>query len=96
MHAAQKRVEGVVVVVDLDAGLVRQGAGDATDVLDDPATPRDREGQEQGVEGGQVEAFAETLSVHVMALVVASFARFRRTGRSRLGRFSRPVFRHGR
>ena len=48
-----------MVVVDLDTGLVRQGAGDAPDVLDDPAAPRDREGQEQGVEDEKVEAFTE-------------------------------------
>jgi hypothetical protein len=52
-------VEAVVVVVDLDAGLPGKGSGDPADVLDDPAPTGDREGQEQGVQFGEVEAFAE-------------------------------------
>ena len=39
VHAAEQRVEGVVGVVELDAGLAWQGAHDAPDVLDHPAAP---------------------------------------------------------
>ena len=59
MHPSEQWVEAVVVVVDLDAGLTGKGAGDTADVLDDPASARDREGKEEGVEFGEVEAFAE-------------------------------------
>ena len=34
MHVAEQRAENVMVVVDLDARLVRQGAGDAPGVRD--------------------------------------------------------------
>ena len=59
MHPPEEGMEAVVVVVDLDAGLAGKGSGDPADVLDDPAPTGDREGQEQGVQLGEVEAFAE-------------------------------------
>jgi hypothetical protein len=59
VHPSEHWVEAVVVVVDLDAGLAGKGAGDAADTLHDPASARDREGQEQRVELWEVEAFAE-------------------------------------
>lgn len=51
VQATQERVKAFVVVVDLDGGLGGDYAGDAPDVLDDAVSPRDREGQEQRVEG---------------------------------------------
>ena len=59
MHPSEEWVQAVVVVVDFDARLAGQSAGDSADVLHHPASTRDREGQEEGVEFGKVEAFAE-------------------------------------
>jgi hypothetical protein len=51
-------VKAVVVVGDFDAGLTGKGAGDPADVLHDPTSARDREGQEQGIAFGEVKTFA--------------------------------------
>ena len=59
MHPSQQGMEGVVVVVDLNAGLAGKGAGDPAEVLYDPAAARDRKGQEQGVELGEIKALTE-------------------------------------
>ena len=42
MHPPEEWVQAVVVVVDFDAGLAGQSAGDSADVLHDPASTRDR------------------------------------------------------
>ena len=59
MHPSKQRVEGIVVVVQLDAGLAGKGARHPADVLHDPAAARDRKCQEQRVERREVEALAE-------------------------------------
>jgi hypothetical protein len=46
-----------VVVVDFGGGLPVVGAEDAPGVLDEPALAGDGRGEEEGVEGGSVEAF---------------------------------------
>jgi hypothetical protein len=46
-----------VVVVDFGGGFAVAGAQDASGVLDEPALEGDGGGEEQGVEGGAVEAF---------------------------------------
>lgn len=42
MHPSKQRVEGIAVVVQLDAGLAGKGARHPADVLHDPAAARDR------------------------------------------------------
>ena len=59
VHAGEYGDELVDVVVELDVVFVVVGAEKPADVLDDSAFERDREGEEQGVEGGPVESFAE-------------------------------------
>jgi hypothetical protein len=59
VHPSEQWVQAVVVVVDLDAGLVGLSAGDSTDILHHARSTRDREGEEESVESGKVEAFAE-------------------------------------
>ena len=39
VHPSKQRVQGVVVVVDLDAGLFGKEPRDPADVLHDPAAP---------------------------------------------------------
>ena len=58
MHLAEHGAR-VEVVVDLDVGLDVVGAQDPSEVLHDPALEREREREEQGVETGAVEPFAE-------------------------------------
>ena len=48
-----------MVVVHGCGGLRGVGTGDATDVLHEAVLEGDRRCQEQGVEGGAVEAFAD-------------------------------------
>lgn len=48
-----------MVVVDLGGGLAGVRSQDSAGVLDEPAFERDRSGEEQGVERGAVEAFAD-------------------------------------
>ena len=52
-------MEAVVVVVNLGGRLARKSARHPADVLHDSAAARDQKGQEQAVEGGKIEAFAE-------------------------------------
>ncbi len=52
-------MEAVVVVVNLGVRLARKSARHPADVLHDSAAARDQKGQEQAVEGGKIEAFAE-------------------------------------
>jgi hypothetical protein len=59
VHAGEHRDLGVDVVVDLDAGLGVGRSEDTADVLDNAALELDGKGEEQGVEGWAVEAFAE-------------------------------------
>jgi hypothetical protein len=58
-HGDEDRNVGVVVVVHGDTGLGGVGAEESADVLDDPAFGRHGEGEHEGVEAGEVEAFAE-------------------------------------
>ena len=50
---------GVVVVVDFGGGFAGVGAQDPPGVLDQASFERDRRGEEQGVQGGAVEALAD-------------------------------------
>ena len=59
MHAVEDRDAAVDVVVELDTVLALVGAEQPADVLHDSTFEREREGEEQGVELGPVEALAE-------------------------------------
>ena len=52
----------VVVVVDLGSLFARVGAEDAACVLNEASLERDRPREEQGVEGGAVEAFTDEVA----------------------------------
>jgi hypothetical protein len=47
-----------VIVVDFGGVLARVGAQDPSGALDEPSFPPNRGGEEQGVQGGAVEALA--------------------------------------
>jgi len=59
MHASQDGHAAVNVVVDLHARLTLDGTQHPADVLDESALERDREREEQRVEGCAVESFAQ-------------------------------------
>ena len=59
MHSVQNGDAGADVVVELDVVLALVGAKEAPDVLDDSSLEGQWEREEQGVERGPVEAFAE-------------------------------------
>lgn len=62
MHAAQQRVEGVMVVVDLDACLVREGAGDAPDILDYPGASSPRISASRSSKPNEAATHARSMS----------------------------------
>ncbi len=59
VHASQDGHTAVNVVVDLHARLALDGAQDPADVLDESTLERDREREEQRVEGRAVEPFTQ-------------------------------------
>lgn len=59
VHAVEDGDASVDVVVELDVMLSLMGAQESSDVLDDSALERQREGEEQRVELGPVEALLE-------------------------------------
>jgi hypothetical protein len=59
VHAVQDRYLDVDVVVELDVVLAISLAEEPSDVLHDPSLESQREGQEQGLERGPVEALTE-------------------------------------
>lgn len=59
VHAFEYGDPAVDVVVELDVELALVGAKEPPDVLDHSALEREGEGEEQRVELGPVEAFAE-------------------------------------
>ena len=59
VHSIEDRDAGIDVVVELDVVLAFVGSQEPSDVLDDAAFEREGEGEEQRVELGPVEAFAE-------------------------------------
>ena len=67
VHAIEDGDASVDAVVELDAMLSLMGAEESSDVLDDSALERQREGEEQRVELGPVEAFPSAVTHMVSA-----------------------------
>ena len=59
VHSVQDGDAGIDVVVDIDVMLALVGAQESSDVLHDPTLEGEREREEQRVECGPVESFAE-------------------------------------